>query len=182
VIDAIHPGNDRASKRADSDNACGLEAQLGLCVGAKVMLTENLWVEQGLVNGSIGYVRAIIFKDGERPPSMPKVVLVDFPDYKGRRMPGNVFPITSRTFHWDHKGKNCTRIQIPLTVAGAITVHRSQSLTVDCVVVDVGPKEICGGLTYVALSRVKNLKDLCIYPINKFRLLQIIARGRHSER
>ena len=55
-------------------------------------------------------------------------------------------------------------MQIPLKLAWSITIHKSQGLTLDKVVVDIGKKENMDGLTYVALSRVKRLNDMIIEP------------------
>ena len=56
------------------------------------------------------------------------------------------------------------RMQIPLKLAWSITIHKSQGLTLDKVVVDIGKKENMDGLTYVALSRVKRLSDMIVEP------------------
>jgi ATP-dependent DNA helicase PIF1 len=45
-------------------------------------------------------------------------------------------------------------------LAYAITVHKSQGLTLSRVVLDIDQKEHCLGLTYVAVSRVKSLQGL----------------------
>jgi ATP-dependent DNA helicase PIF1 len=56
----------------------------------------------------------------------------------------------------------CSRTQFPLTVAYAITVHKSQSITVDQVVTDLSERDFQHGLSYVAVSRVKTLQGLML--------------------
>ncbi|CAB4422449.1 unnamed protein product [Rhizophagus irregularis] len=69
-VRAVHTGSNEASK-ADSDTAKGLEAQLLLSKGARVMLRANLSVETGLVNGSVGTIDDILFQENQGPPSLP---------------------------------------------------------------------------------------------------------------
>lgn len=59
-----------------------------------------------------------------------------------------------------YKNADCQRVQFPLVIAYAITVHKSQASTLEKVVLDIGTKEFVSGLTYVALSRVKSLAGL----------------------
>ena len=74
-ISAINTGGSEARK-ADSDLAKGLEAQLLLARGARVMLRTNLWTEAGLVNGSVGTVQEIVFEENQYPPFLPISVLM----------------------------------------------------------------------------------------------------------
>ncbi|KAG5958179.1 hypothetical protein E4U58_005460 [Claviceps cyperi] len=53
-----------------------------------------------------------------------------------------------------------TRTQFPLTVAYAITVHKSQGATLDCAVVDISCRHFTPGRSYVAVSRVKTLHGI----------------------
>ena len=53
-----------------------------------------------------------------------------------------------------------TRTQYPLMLAWGITIHKSQGLTLEKVVVELGDKDFAAGLTFVAISRVKSLKGL----------------------
>jgi ATP-dependent DNA helicase PIF1 len=178
VTQAEHPCGGKLAANACAETAGGLEAVVALCVGARVMLVQNLWVACGLVNGSIGTVRGILFVDGSRPPALPSAVLVEFDSYTGPSLqPQNVIPITPRTTHWLEKGKACARSQLPLTLCWATTIHKSQGLTLDKIVVQLGNKEFCAGMTYVALSRVRRLQDLCIYPVDLSRL-QSIAKSK----
>jgi ATP-dependent DNA helicase PIF1 len=174
VFHAVHSQGGKTAANASSDDAGGLEAIIALCVGARVMLTRNLWVTCGLVNGSIGTVQGIVFEDGHKPPNLPQAVLVNFPSFKGVPLqPNNVVPITPLTSSWTHNKKFCQRTQVPLRLCWATTIHKSQGLTLDNVVVNLGLKDFSCGLTYVALSRVRSLNDLCLHPVDYSRFVTI---------
>ena len=55
---------------------------------------------------------------------------------------------------------SCSREQFPLLVSYAITVHKSQGITLDKAVCDISAPEFASGLSYVAVSRVKTLGGL----------------------
>lgn len=55
----------------------GLKPYLCLVRGARVMLTSNLWVNKGLVNGATGTLRHLIFPQGAAPPTLPRVLIVE---------------------------------------------------------------------------------------------------------
>ncbi|KAG5966227.1 hypothetical protein E4U58_002576 [Claviceps cyperi] len=69
----------------------------------------------------------------------------------------DVVPIFRQESRHIFKRRPCTRTQFPLTVAYAITVHKSVCTTLDRAVVDVSAREFTPGLSYVAVSRVKTL-------------------------
>lgn len=155
--------NDTAAK-AGSDVAHGLKKIIYLAIGCRVMLKSNLWVNKGLVNGALGYVRDIIFEPGSAPPhDMPIVICVQFDKYTGPHING-VVPIPPMTRSWKTGQVVCSRTQFPLSLAWAVTIHKSQGLTLDKVVVDIGVKELAAGCTYVALSRSKRLTDIMFDP------------------
>jgi len=58
--------------------------------------------------------------------------------------------------------RSCSRLQIPLKLAWAVTIHKAQGLTLNKVVIDIdiGKKEFSSGLAYVTCSRVRSLQDL----------------------
>lgn len=76
TINAIETGVDIA--RINSDKLKGLKSSITLCKNAKVMLTANLWVAQGLVNGARGIVRNVIYQINSGPPNLPIAVIVEF--------------------------------------------------------------------------------------------------------
>ena len=129
TIKAVHTGQN--ASKASSDDAGGLDPVVHLAVTACVMLITNLWVEVGLVNGAVGTVISICYERGGTP-DLPLAV--------------------RRT--WASSAFNCSRLQIPLKLAWAVTIHKAQGLTLDKVVINIGNKEFLSGLTYEACSRV----------------------------
>ena len=76
-------------------------------------------------------------------------------------------PVTAR---WEKNGMNYSRTQLPLILAWAITIHKSQGLTLSKAVIDLGPRDFALGLAFVAISRVKSLDGLAFrsdFPISR---------------
>lgn len=137
-----------ALERLDAD--APYEAKLELAVGAQVMLLVNTDQEIGLVNGARGVVAG--FSDG----GLPMVKFLSNPD-----------PILiDRSFWWLDEFEGIGRSQIPLRVAYAITIHKSQGATLDCALIDIGSSTFEYGQAYVALSRVKSLEGLYIWKLD----------------
>ena len=72
------------ARRATANTAEGLERDLYLAKGAKVMLTKNLYQQVGLVNGIRGQVVELVFADDAPSPNLPLYVVVKFRGYSGR--------------------------------------------------------------------------------------------------
>jgi ATP-dependent DNA helicase PIF1 len=139
-------------------------------IGADVMLTTNLWTEAGLVNGSSGRVVSILKPQDARKA---RILLVDFPAYRGPALLAThktVVPITQVRVD--------QTVAIPLTLAWAITIHKSQGMSLDHVTVDLGSKEFSSGLSFVALSRARRISGLRILPFDYERFKRI-ASGKY---
>jgi ATP-dependent DNA helicase PIF1 len=121
--------------------------ELTLKVGTQVMLIINLDQEKGLVNGSRGVVTG--FKDDE---DCSPIVLFRNGKYRVIK---------------HHIWKDLFVEQIPLRVAYALTIHKSQGATLDCAQIDIGSNIFEYGQAYVALSRVKSIDSLYVHDISK---------------
>lgn len=130
------------------------EENLRLKVGARVMFVKNNY-DKGYMNGSLGEV--IKFNEEEWP-----IVKLN----TGQT-------IIAEPEKWsmeDEKGKTLASFtQIPLRLAWAITVHKSQGMTLDAAEIDLS-KTFEKGQGYVALSRLKSLKGLHLSDFNQTAL------------
>lgn len=125
-----------------------------LKVGAKVMFIFN--INDRIKNGVRGEV--VSFVNGLPVVSCSaKTIVVD-------RV---TWPVHDRT---NPTKVVATRTQIPLKLAWAMTVHKSQGETLDAVEVHCG-KEFAPGHLYVALSRVSNKERMCLSRFKKRNLL-----------
>ena len=131
----------------------GLESNLYIGIGSSVMLTRNLETNSGLVNGAIGEVIDIdICK--KRENSVNKI-LIEFSNIDEH--------IWIERFMADFdcgKSDYITRAQFPLTLAWAISIHKSQGLSLDSTILDLGSDIFEGGMAYVALSRARVLNKV----------------------
>ncbi len=62
-------GRKMRPEEMDADDFRGMEARLHMCEGARVLLTQNLWVEAGLMNGALGNLVGFMWPEGGDPHS-----------------------------------------------------------------------------------------------------------------
>lgn len=165
------------------DNQVGAQnaSQVGSHVGAQVMLTYNLNTERGLVNGSRGVIVGF-----DTAPDIKCVSSTFFDDYDGYTdkafvrqvpMPKVRFlcdgqPVTilvpyvciSRKSSMEGlKTKvTCYAWIMPLKLAWATTVHKSQGQSLDCVKATLDKTIFADGQAYVAVSRARTLEGLTL--------------------
>lgn len=130
--------------------SCLAPENLRLKVGARVMCVKNNF-EAGYVNGTLAVVESC------EKMSDPVIRTT-----AGKRI---VVPRASWKIEEDGKVK-AEILQYPLRLAWAITVHKSQGMSLDAVEVDLS-KSFEPGMGYVALSRVRSLEGLTILGINE---------------
>ena len=163
--------NPAAAAIATSSKAEGLQQQIIMAKHAEMVITRNLWREAGLTNGARCVIRHILYKAGRKPPQLPDLTLVHVPQYKGPDFLGmdRVVPITPVTGNFWFGGKNCTRTMVPLIPGYAISIHKSQGMSMDKIIIDIWNKEFALGLTYTAISRCKKLKNLAFDPYPSYQ-------------
>lgn len=125
---------------------------LELKAGAMVMAVKND-PEGRFANGSTGHV--VDFTEEGFPVVQFKHPIIVYPD------------------EWELKSGDRTVAaitQVPLRLAYAVTVHKSQGMTLDAAEVDLS-KAFVEGQGYVALSRIKNMSNLYIKGINQRALM-----------
>lgn len=129
-------------------------AVLTLKQGALVMAVKNDAARR-YVNGSIGTV--VDFEPGTDYP------VVQFLNGKEVTMVPDTWELR------DGDKKRASISQVPLRLAYAITVHKSQGMTLDRAKIDL-KRAFVEGMGYVALSRVRNLASLYLTGINQMAL------------
>ncbi len=145
------PGAVEALKRS-----CLSPETLLLKEGASVMFTKNSF-DAGYVNGTLGTVT------GFDEYSL-------FPIVTTRE--GDVITATPAEWAIEDNGKVLAKItQIPLRLAWAITVHKSQGMSMDAAIMDLS-RAFEYGQGYVALSRVRTLSGIHLLGVNQ-RALEV---------
>jgi hypothetical protein len=131
----------------------GLETLLEIGIGSRIMLRRNINTADGLVNGTIGVITDFVYS------------------------PKNETYINKIKIKFDNISQTCeiercvadyefqknvfvSRSQFPLTLAWAITIHKAQGLSLNCVLLDLGDNIFASGMAYVGLSRARKLENV----------------------
>lgn len=138
-------GFQKALQLFDSDAAYSKELELML--NAQVMLIANIDPDSGLVNGSRGIIVGFC--------TSTELPIVEFLNGVKRPIGTHSWPIEDYEF--------VSRTQVPLRLAYAVTIHKSQGSTLDSALVDIGSGVFEYGQAYVALSRARSLDALYVY-------------------
>ncbi len=136
---------------------CIASENLTLKIGSQVMMLKNTYAKEGIMNGSIGIIRSFDNKKG--------YPVVEFTN-------GSYITVAPEEWCIEKFNENTAKveveammIQIPLILAWAITVHKSQGMTLEKIKCNLG-SAFAEGQVYVAVSRVKTLNGLFIESFN----------------
>lgn len=113
-----------------------------LCIGAQVMVIRNINLDANLVNGSRGVVKNLSNKSATI-----------------QTLDGSIHTISYAKDELDNK-KSVSFL--PLKLAYAITIHKSQGATLDAIEIDLGKDIFQCGQAYTGLSRAKTMKNIRI--------------------
>lgn len=125
------------------------QTKLKLCKGLQIMVTHNLNLSYNISNGTRGIITHI---NEERI----KIKTLDDTEYNIRYIKYENNIEDDITFEY-----------IPLKLAFAVTIHRSQGQTLDCIQINLGDDIFEYGMAYVALSRAKTLNSIYLSDLSK---------------
>ena len=190
---------DLKPEKFNKEEFSGLKAHFEVCEGARVLLTTNEWVEAGLMNGALGWVRGFMWPDGGNPASedprlrAPLCIFVEFDDVQlGLDHTGE-----ERTFFPDNQEKrrwipvyrhtayavseeSVARKQFPLVLAWALTHWKAQGMTLIRARVSLGKRAAgISGIGYVAITRVTHPRHLVFE--TDLPAWECIQEARHTE-
>jgi len=155
----------------DSSRTAGLQKYLNVNLNCKIILQRNIDVSNGLVNGAIGTFKNIINGIDGKPQQIQ--VIFNEKMHNLERVTGK-FELFYGAFVF--------RKQFPITVAYGITIHKSQGMSLENCIVDVGNSIFSCGQTYVALSRVNSLKGLHLISFDPSNIKAQIAAIKEYNR
>jgi ATP-dependent DNA helicase PIF1 len=141
--------------------SCLAPEQLILKKGSRVMFVKNNF-DEGYVNGTLGEVIDFFIDPDGEPGNTPLPVV--------RTFDGSEIIVTPMS--WEVKEDDVVRAyisQLPLRLAWAITVHKSQGMSLDAAEIDLS-RSFVPGMGYVALSRVRSLSGLKLMGMNQMAL------------
>ncbi len=119
-----------------------------LTLNAQIMVIRNIAVENHLVNGTRGIVVGLL----------DNIVII-------KDIKGIIHHINYYTDIYKNSKNNISFM--PLKLAYAISIHKSQGASIDCLELDLGEDIFVSGQTYTALSRATNINNIKIINLDK---------------
>ncbi|XP_061173536.1 uncharacterized protein LOC133182702 [Saccostrea echinata] len=167
----------------DSSKTAGLAKNVPIALRLQYEITANLCVEDGLTNGTS--CKAEYIERRQESTERPSIIWVSFDDrntgklwrYQYRHLFGpevdkSWTPIFDVRRSFQYLRHTVVRIQFPLRLSAAKTIHKSQGDTMVQAVInlDMNPKFTLPHIHYVALSRVTKITGLHILSLNENKI------------
>ena len=147
----------------ESNETGGLESCLNLAINTRVMLRVNDKRTPGLVNGARGTVQEIVMDSSGKVVTKVLVKFDGIEKIQAIERIERKFQVHPRCYVY--------RKMFPLINSYAMTIHKSQSLSLPCVFADLGDKIFADGMTYVAVSRCLKHKGLYLMNFNPAKVV-----------
>jgi ATP-dependent DNA helicase PIF1 len=130
----------------------GEKFSIELTLNAQVIIIRNINIEESLVNGTRGVIKHL---------GADYVIIND--------VNGNIHTIKYYTDTFNNKvsSKSSYIIHMPIRICYALSIHKSQGMTIDALELDLGANIFTCGQSYTALSRAKKLSSIKIIDIDK---------------
>lgn len=153
------------------------EPKISVKVGAQVMFINND-TKRRWVNGTLGVVRNITDRYNEETDQMETILIVKIHDGELVEVGTHTWDISKYVFQEGQfvREEIGSFSQMPIKLAWAITIHKSQGKTFEKAVIDLGWGSFAHGQTYVALSRCTSLDGLVLR--KELRLKDVITDKR----
>jgi ATP-dependent DNA helicase PIF1 len=137
---------------ASKDNVKNIiKYDVELVENSQIIVTRNIDICAGIVNGMRGVIKKLLEKS---------VIIKD--------TEGRLHNISYFKDIIDKTKKNCKGhiYHLPLKVSYALSIHKSQGMTIDALEIDLGENIFTCGQAYTALSRAKSLKSIKIIDVS----------------
>ena len=166
----------RTGRMARQDKPCKggrneLADTLKVAEGARVMLTRNIDVQNGLVNGAFGQLVRLVTSEDHQHVIKLGLKMDNQPSVTNNRSgaPRSEDLVYIERAEENLKQRGVVRRQFPVKLAFSCTVHKTQGLTTKAAVVSL--KNIFEpGMAYVALSRVTSLSGLYLLDMDEKKI------------
>ncbi|CAF3454536.1 unnamed protein product [Rotaria sp. Silwood1] len=141
-------------KPSPDENKCGsLYRRLPICVGARVIIRRNIDQDNSVINGSDAIIKNIVWEDSTDfllPPAESEDIFSGLSNVINAKLPkyvelelfnGQTYKLEPQETRFnDMNNISMTRVQLPLALGYAITIHRTQCMTYSKLVIDLAGK------------------------------------------